>query len=213
MKKSIAKIVFLIAQVLIVLLEILGFIVALRNNGIGILGFFTQESNLLMLVAAGCSAVYMLTHWGEDIPRWILSFEYMATCMVTVTFVTVILVLAPMTAPSGAGAVLWLFIGGSNLYHHLLSPVLAIVAFLVFEREYVAGIRDAVVAASPTFLYATVATALNIAKVVRGPYPFLHVYEQPWWVSVIWFIVIPMSGFVFALLFGFIKKKLVRKAE
>ncbi|HPF53799.1 MAG TPA: hypothetical protein PLM48_04040 [Clostridia bacterium] len=43
---------------------------------------------------------------------------------------------------------------------------------------------------TPTLLYAIVIIILNIAKLLVGPYPFLHIYEQPWYMSIVWIAVI-----------------------
>ena len=45
----------------------------------------------------------------------------------------------------------------------------------------------------PTLLYGSVMLAANVAKVYKGPYPFLYVYEQPVWVSCLW-VVLMLSG-------------------
>ena len=214
MKTDSQKRIFFILQIIITILEIIGFIIAIGKNGISIMGYYTQDSNLVMLIAAACYSIYTLFHRDGKTPKWIMVLMYVATCMVTVTFVTVVLVLVPMYVPyGGVNAVLWLLIGGSNLFHHLLAPVIAMTAFLFFEHNFRPDVKTALLAASPTLLYACISTALNAAKVVRGPYPFLYVYEQPLWVSVAWFIAIPGGAFLFALLFGVIKRKTLGKAH
>ena len=44
-----------------------------------------------------------------------------------------------------------------------------------------------------------------------GPYPFLHVYEQPVWASVLWFIAIPGGAYLIALLLRFGRRRCAKK--
>ena len=37
---------------------------------------------------------------------------------------------------------------------------------------------------------------LNVLKVVEGPYPFLMVYNQKWYMSIIWIIVIFVVDYI-----------------
>jgi hypothetical protein len=41
---------------------------------------------------------------------------------------------------------------------------------------------------------------LNVLKVLEGPYPFLYVYKQPWYVSVGWAVGIVGANFLYAFL-------------
>lgn len=198
-----------IINILIVILEVAGMIIAIGNNGIGILGYYTQESNLLLLIT---TIIYLLAkdRLGDDIPYWIKAMKFVSTCLVTVTFAVVTFCFIPMCVPSmgwigGAKAML---IDGANFSHHLICPLLALVVYMGFENDLKPGKKECLIATLPTLLYAVVATALNIAKVVRGPYPFLYVYEQPVIVSVIWFIAIPLGGWLFAKLIAYIKRKI-----
>lgn len=46
------------------------------------------------------------------------------------------------------------------------------------------------IALAPTLAYALAAILLNLCRIIEGPYPFLMVYAQPWYASVMWCIVI-----------------------
>ena len=190
------------------MLELVGFVIAIGRNGLGILGYYTQESNLFLLIATGIYLYYLLAK--KEVPSWAARLKYIATCLVAVTFIVVVLVLAPMCLPNVKYAV-YVIVGGANFFHHLTCPVLAIVSFFACEVELIPTTRDAVIAMMPTLLYAIVTTTLNAAKVIVGPYPFLHVYEQPVIVSVLWFIIIPGGGFLFAYLVSKVKKKISKK--
>ncbi|MBO7709255.1 MAG: hypothetical protein J6S83_02220, partial [Lachnospiraceae bacterium] len=41
---------------------------------------------------------------------------------------------------------------------------------------------------------------LNYFRVVEGPYPFLKVHNQPWYMSILWFFAISLVAFGIAVL-------------
>ena len=51
----------------------------------------------------------------------------------------------------------------------------------------------------PTAVYAVCSTTGNALKIMNGPYPFLRVYEQPLYMSVIWFVLILSLAYIIAL--------------
>ena len=76
------------------------------------------------------------------------------------------------------------------LYHHLLCPLAAFFGFILFEKEPPLHRRDVLLPTVLTLIYAVVLIVLNIVRVVEGPYPFLRVYAQSVWVSILWALVI-----------------------
>lgn len=86
------------------------------------------------------------------------------------------------------------------LYHHLLCPLVAFGAFAFLPQGKPLGKTAALVGLIPTGLYGIPAVILNCLRVWDGPYPFLRVWHQPVWASVLWVIVI--FGVDFLLLFG-----------
>ena len=99
-----------------------------RENGWSAQGFaeafrfFTVQSNALCAAAA----LLMCIAPGET---WVWVLKYAGTAAVTVTMLTVFFFLAPSM---GGLAVL---LKGSELFMHLLTPLAAIVSFVVFERR------------------------------------------------------------------------------
>ena len=158
-----AKTAFIL-NVMIVALEMVGFAITFaRPNGADYLKYYTQESNLLLLAA----------------------------CCIAVTLAVVIFVLSPSEVPergcAGYFDTLW---GGTNFYFHFVCPILAIVNFIFFEKNSDFRPTVALLALLPTVLYAAIAMGLNIARLTVGPYFFLHVYEQPIYMSLIWCVVV-----------------------
>lgn len=89
------------------------------------------------------------------------------------------------------------FLNGTNLFQHTLCPILGIVSLLFMDPVEK---RDSRLALIPTGLYALVMTPLNNFRVISGPYVFLRVHDQPWYMSIVWLIGIGLVAFLVAVL-------------
>ena len=92
------------------------------------LRFFTTLSNILCAVA--CLLMSVMMNAGK-VPEWIWMLKYIGTAAVTVTMLTVLFFLAPSF---GKGA-LKVLLSGTDLFMHLVTPLMALVSFCVFERR------------------------------------------------------------------------------
>ena len=92
------------------------------------LRFFTTLSNILC--AAACLLTALAMNAG-GVPEWIWTLKYIGTAAVTVTMLTVLFFLAPSF---GKGA-LKVLLSGTDLFMHLITPLLALVSFCVFEKR------------------------------------------------------------------------------
>ena len=196
MEKQHNLILALMANATIVILELAALALSLMEHGLGNFAFYTQDSNYL---AAAASLIYCIhavkSLRGEEIPQWVGSLRYISVSCLIVTLFVVLLVLMPM---SGENALFMLY-GGSMLYQHTICPVLAAVSFFALEGWAPFPKRDIVKALIPTLAYALVAVILNILRVIEDPYPFLMVYAQPWYMSVLWCVVILGIAAILAL--------------
>ena len=54
--------------------------------------FYTEDSNLFALAASIVMVCSILIRYrkGEMVPQWVRTFRYIATCLLTVTFLTVV---------------------------------------------------------------------------------------------------------------------------
>ena len=118
--------------------------------------FFTTLSNVLCaLTAAAVIAAWLV---AEALPMWAIILKYVGTSAVTVTMLTVLLFLGPL---SGAWKEL---LSGEELFLHLICPLLALVSFLAFEKQPMPAWTIAL-GVAPVFLYA----ALYCRKVIYAP--------------------------------------------
>lgn len=212
MKKGKLFYAALAANILMVILETIGLVMVIIRSGISLVQFYTEDSNLFAFAASLLFCIYAFIELagGRKIPSWIITVRYMASSCVALTFVVVIFVLIPMSGFENAMAILT---DGSMLYHHLLCPILAVVSFVFLEDKSTIGKRQLWLSLMPTALYALPVVILNAAKVMYGPYPFLHIYEQPVWMSIIWAAVIFGMAFLLSFLLYLPEKRRRKKNE
>ncbi len=152
--------------------------------------FYTENSNVFSAVICLLVVLAQLRGLvtGRPLPRWVKTLKFIAACCLTMTFLTVVLVLAPYYPEQGG--VVFLLTESSMLYHHLLNPLCVFVSFVFLERDPKLPARCIPLALVPTVLYGSVALWANIRRLIVGPYPFLMVYEQTPAQSVLWCAVI-----------------------
>ena len=132
------------------------------------LWFFTVDSNILLAVASLILVILealILLNKRKGIPHWVYVFKYVATCSTTLTLLTVIFYLSPLL-----GANFWKLFLNTNLFFHLVSPVLGIVSLVLFEARDEMKWKVSFLALIPMGLYSifyisNVYTHLNNGKV------------------------------------------------
>ena len=194
-------------NLIIVILEIIGFIITIGvNKRIGY-EYYTQDSNILALISSLLFVILLISK--KDIPRWLQLFKYMTTICLTVTFLVVIFILAPMLEFNFG----YLLFHNELLYQHLLCPVLSIITFLLFDNICILKRRDSFLGISLTTLYAIILVTLNYFELVSGPYPFLMVHKQSIFMSIFWFITILGLAYLIAFLLRKIYIKIHEKSN
>lgn len=104
----------------------------LSVSGIGFLRYYTVDSNILvgfaslMLIICEC---LILNKKINEIPKFVYIFKYISTVAVSLTFLVTLFYLAPMYGDK----FLYLY-QNSNLFFHLLVPLLSFISFTCFEK-------------------------------------------------------------------------------
>ena len=162
--------------------------------------FYTEDSNILSACICAMVAVGQLVciFTGRELPHWLHTLKYIATCCLTMTFLTVVFVLGPMYE-DGNGWDIMLFTD-SMLYHHFLNPVLAILSLVLFERLPRLPLGQVWWALVPTVLYGLYDLHGNITGTIDGPYPFMRVYDQTIPETLTWFAIILGTDLLYAFL-------------
>ena len=177
-------------DIAVVVGELVGLVLASFENGWGQFVFYTQLSNYFLLAATMAHLYFLLKK--EPVPKAVNRLKYIATCTTTLTFVVVVAVLLPMYRRPYIT-----FLNGANHFQHTLCPILGF-ATLPFMDPVEK--RDSRLALIPTGIYMLVMIPLNYFRVLEGPYPFLKVHNQPWYMSILWFLAIGLMAFGIAVL-------------
>lgn len=186
-------------NLLIIILEIIGFILVFNELGIVSLEYYTEDSNLLLLISSSIFLIFLLKN--KELPSWFKSLRF---AFIVSTTLTLIIVLTVLSWTTDLGLYHLLF-GGSMLYHHTLCPILAIFSFSIEKYDELNVIHGLYF----TIIYAIIMISLNILKIVEGPYPFLLIYNQPVIHSVIWTIVILAITYAIALILKKVNGKVI----
>lgn len=126
--------------------------VALESTKLGMFRFFTVDSNIFMGIIAFVFSINEILFLKGKIKKIKLKYyilKLMATSAVALTFFVVFAYLGPITE-YGVGSLLM----NSNLFFHLLIPVLSMINFLVFERTTIIKFKYSFFGVLPTALYA-----------------------------------------------------------
>ena len=211
-------IVALAINIILVVIGLIGLIETIIGFGNPALEYYTQLSNYFALISATIYTIYLYKNIkaktiennnnkeikDTTIPKWVSILKYSSTLSLLVTFLVVVFILTPMF---GLKSFSWMLLQGTNLYFHTICPILTFISFIFFEKHNIKGLRDNIRAMYFTVIYAILFIILNILRVVKGPYPFLMVYEQPVYMSIIWFILIVGGAFGLSMLIMWIKNK------
>ncbi len=202
----------------LVVMGVIGCWLEALKHGLSVVRFFTFISNLIGIGAAAFMCVALAVSLKNKqylVSRKAAVFKFMSTCCLALTFLVVIFALVPLAvgrhATIGETIARFLF-SGNMLYQHFLCPVVSMISIIFIDPlnfSFIKAGRLALIATVPAFLYAVVISLLNILKVVHGPYPFLYVYEQPVYVSILWAVGILLGTY----LISFFLAKSVRHSK
>ena len=128
-----------------------GYDVVLESSRIGMFKFFTVDSNLLMGVVALIFAIKeykILEGKIEDISTRYYILKLASTTSVSLTFIVVFAYLGPISKHG-----IYSMLQNSNLFFHLLIPVISIINFIDFEKTDKIKIKYSLYGLIPTVLY------------------------------------------------------------
>ena len=126
--------------------------IVLQSTKLGMLRFFTVQSNILMGIIAlffACLEIKLLKGKIEEISTKAYVLKLMATTAVGLTFLVVFAYLGPITEYGIIAMIM-----NSNLFFHLITPLLSMICFAAFERTNKVKFKYTFLGIIPTFLYA-----------------------------------------------------------
>ena len=197
----------IILNIVIIALEIVGLVLSVKRHGAKVFQFYTENSNYLTLIVSlffvfeGFSALKN----NRLLSKWTILLRYVANCCLAITLVVVLFILIPLRPHT----LTFMLFKDSNLYQHLLCPIISIFSFLTFENQIKLKKRAILISLLPTFVYGICLIILNLLKVVVGPYPFFYVYLLPLHILLLSIVgVLLISIFLSYLLYRLYNKKI-----
>ena len=111
--------------------------------------YFTIDSNVLIAISSLINVIIiLLKRKADDInyPTFASKLNFISTCSTTLTFLTVLLILAPFTG-------FWFLYKDVNLFLHFLSPVAKFINYLFFQKDNKQKFIDILYAIIPILIY------------------------------------------------------------
>ena len=158
----------IIANICIIVLELIGLSKSIPGRRIKVFAFYTQISNIITLI----SSILFLVTVGRAAP-----IRYLSTCMLVMTFLITLCVLVPM-----GGGFRNLMLSGNGLYHHTLCPIISVLSYMLWEPHSGSIFLPMIV----TTVYGLIMLLLNGLRKFDGPYPFFRVHNQSKAATVLW---------------------------
>ena len=156
--------------------------------------YYTFLSNL-MGMAASVLFVLSFSRRFRNLTKAKTILRFYATCMLSFTFLIVIFVLTPM-AMSVEMDPSFLFTGFAAFTQHIANPVISFISFVFFEDNRSLKKKQPLLIMLISMCYAFILIALNIIRVVDGPYPFFQVYSFPLHSIILWIIVLAIFNYL-----------------
>ena len=153
--------------------------VVLESSKLEMFKFFTVDSNIFMGIIALITAYYEFKIIKKDIktmPKKIYLLKLMSTTAVGLTFIVVFTYLGPITEYGIKSMVM-----NSNLFFHLVTPVLSMITFMFFEKTDKLSSKDTFYGIIPMLLYAIYYVINIIINVENGKVS--PIYDWYWFVQ------------------------------
>ena len=174
-----------IANILIVVMEIVALRISFRRIGREMFIYYTELSNIVTLIS---SVAYLATKGNAP------TLRYLSAVGLTMTFLITLCVLIPM-----GGDFKELMLQENGLYHHTLVPILSFISYVFWESHSSLWLIPVIL----TVIYGLTMMFLNVVGKIDGPYPFLRIRHQSRSASALWFFALIgiISAISFAVIF------------
>ena len=202
---AIHAIIIVMGSVAIILQAISSSQSPLSEGGFAIFRYFTIDGNIFICVSSIVIMSYLIYAYikKKDIPNYIYILHLMSAVSSLLIFLTVMVVLLPYY-----GSIL--LIGYIMIVLHATNPIIAVLSFLFLYKNKITN-RLALLGIMPMAVYGIIAIILVASKVWTGnliPYPFLKLYDNPWWQSVLYITSMFGGSALAGLLLAFASNKL-----
>lgn len=143
----------------------------LGSHGVQCFKYFTTDSNILAALGSAVYLCYIVR--GKRAPQAVTVFKFVGTVAASITLLTVVFFLVPVAAiKSGNLNSLPLFFKGNVFVLHLSTPVLAILATTLLEKEEKISRKEALLGIMPVLVYGIVYMTMVVLEVWTDWYGF-----------------------------------------
>ena len=146
----------------------------LETTKIGMFKFFTVDSNIFIGIIALIFVIKEIT--SKEITKTMYKLKLMATTAVSLTFIIVFTYLGPISKDGIIS-----LLQNSNIFFHLVIPVLSIITFTLFERTNKLKFKDSLYGIIPTIIYAVLYLINILIHMENGKVS--PVYDWYWFVQ------------------------------
>ena len=181
----------------------------LEATGFSLLKFFTVESNLFVGIISlifSIKEIKIIKGNEKELSTKMYLLKYMSTSAVSLTFFIVFSYLGPI---SKGGIISMLT--NSNLFFHLIIPVLSIINFTIFEKTNKIKFKQVIYGIIPTFLYGLYYCINVLTHIENGKVSYI--YDWYWfiqngvWTAIIVIPVIFLISYLISLCLWYFNKK------
>lgn len=214
MKKSLPIIIFDLVTFIFVTFAITSIFTDFRFMGnyprlasIPFLMTFTGLSNLFIGIVSLMCALYRIITKKETLPKWLFMIKVVFLTQISITFLITAIYLAP-----NLGADWWRLYFNASLFNHLLTPVTAIVGFIIFEKRVATKWQYCFYTTAPILAYAVmyisnVYTHLNPDGTTSLNYDIYGFFRYGWVVFFLFLAAFLGLAFGITNLYRFIKRE------
>ena len=194
----------LVSNILLLIMEVVGVVVMFVQSGYVDLKYYTNWSNILGLISAVLFLIcYINKERNKVLNDALKYFKLTSTICLTVTILVVVFMFVPM---DNFNFYRWV-IRDNFFSFHLISPIIAFITFMFFEKYDYEYIKDTIIGLVFTIIYSVVVCILILLKKISAPYPFLDLYAHSVIVNIINLTLLLLAIIGLTLLFIFIKRK------
>lgn len=181
----------------------------LETTKLGMFKFFTVDSNIFMGVISIIFLIYeikLLKGNIKEIPSIIYVLKLMSTVGVTLTFIVVFAYFVPIT-----NFKILPMIMNSNLFFHLIIPVLSVINFIFFEATNKLEYRYIFMGLIPSFMYGIFYLTNILIHIenhkVSVKYDFYYFVQNGIWASAIVIPIIFLITYIISLMLWKLNRK------
>ena len=185
---------------------------ALSSKNLSMFKYFTVDSNVLIGIASIFFVVEeykVLRKKKTELSKKLYLFKLAATSAIALTFLVTFAYLVPVVGYGFKAMIM-----NINLFFHLITPLLAIFTFVLFEKTDRIGKKDVFIGIIPTAIYAVYYLVNIVTHMTNGKvspeYDWYFFMQGGIWTA---FIVVPLMlliTYLISLFLWKINKKLVK---